>query len=203
MGRLDELKRTGALDNLLRSGIKYSEKLALLDGYERGATPPAGGHKDRYPSGSRSSLGSNRHALGTFRPSWRTTVPVLRGAALFSSPSSTASRKPVPTGRPRNGRRSTASKACGRSSVTNFTVRWLGEELPEKDQAFATPFSPRCTKDLGEEKLVENTRDLFADVTVAFFDTTSIYGEGEGLRRAGHHQRSPSRSQADGGRARP
>ena len=25
MGRLDELTRTGALDNLLRSGIKYSE----------------------------------------------------------------------------------------------------------------------------------------------------------------------------------
>jgi len=59
-------------------------------------------------------------------------------------------------------------------------MAWLGEVLPEKDQAFATPFTPRCTKDLVEEKLFEKKRDLFTDLTLAFFDTTSIYFEGEG-----------------------
>jgi transposase len=35
-------------------------------------------------------------------------------------------------------------------------------------------------KDIVEEQLFERRKDLFADLTLAFFDTTSIYFEGEG-----------------------
>ena len=31
-------------------------------------------------------------------------------------------------------------------------MAWLGEELPEAEQAGATPFAPRCVKDLIEER---------------------------------------------------
>lgn len=43
-------------------------------------------------------------------------------------------------------------------------MAWLGEPLPEGQQAQATPFAPRSVKDLIEESLFERTRDLFSGV---------------------------------------
>lgn len=57
-------------------------------------------------------------------------------------------------------------------------MSFLGEELD--DQENATPFSPRCTKDTIEEYLFNHRRDLFSNLDLVFFDTTSIYFEGEG-----------------------
>ncbi|MGQ9925188.1 MAG: IS1634 family transposase [Armatimonadota bacterium] len=68
-------------------------------------------------------------------------------------------------------------------------MAWLGEELDKSQQADATPFSPRCTKDRIEEALFARRRNLFSGLTLAFFDTTSLYFEGEGgetLGRRGH-----------------
>jgi hypothetical protein len=59
-------------------------------------------------------------------------------------------------------------------------MSWLGEELPAGKQAGKTPFAPRCTKDLVEEHLFHRGRDLFAGLDLVFFDTTSIYFEGNG-----------------------
>ena len=66
-------------------------------------------------------------------------------------------------------------------------MAFLGEEL--EDQSDRTPFSPRCTKDLVEEALFDRRRDLFSGLDCVFFDTTSVYFEGEGgqtLGRPGH-----------------
>jgi len=66
-------------------------------------------------------------------------------------------------------------------------MAFLGEELD--DQRDRTPFSPRCTKDLVEEALFDRRRDLFSGLDCVFFDTTSVYFEGEGgqtLGRLGH-----------------
>lgn len=57
-------------------------------------------------------------------------------------------------------------------------MAFLGEAL--EDQKDKTPFSPRCTKDVIEEELFLERRDLFAELDLVFFDTTSIYFEGEG-----------------------
>jgi hypothetical protein len=59
-------------------------------------------------------------------------------------------------------------------------MAWLGEPLAQEHQDGATPFAPRCTKDLVEEDLFRQRRDLFSSLDVVFFDTTSIYFEGEG-----------------------
>jgi hypothetical protein len=67
---------------------------------------------------------------------------------------------------------------------------WLGERLPEEEQADATPFAPRCTKDLAEEALFARRRDLFTSLDIVFFDTTSIYFEGEGGDRIGRYGKS-------------
>ena len=69
------------------------------------------------------------------------------------------------------------------------TMTWLGEELPEAEQAGATPYAPRCVKDLIEEQLVEHRRDLFSELSVVFMDTTTLSFVGAGgaaLGRRGH-----------------
>jgi transposase len=55
---------------------------------------------------------------------------------------------------------------------------FLGEAI--EDQDGATPFSPRCNKDLIEESIFSHRRDLFTNLDLVFFDTTSIYFEGHG-----------------------
>jgi hypothetical protein len=57
-------------------------------------------------------------------------------------------------------------------------MAFLGEEVEDQDDA--TPFSPRCTKDLVEEHLFHGQRHLFQGLDLVFFDTTSLYFEGEG-----------------------
>jgi transposase len=57
-------------------------------------------------------------------------------------------------------------------------MAFLGEELA--DQKGRTPFAPRCIKDLLEEALFLERRDLFTTLDLVFFDTTSVYFEGEG-----------------------
>jgi transposase len=57
-------------------------------------------------------------------------------------------------------------------------MTFLGEKTQE--QKDATPFSPRCIKDLVEEGIFLERRDLFTGLNLVFFDTTSIYFEGTG-----------------------
>ena len=59
-------------------------------------------------------------------------------------------------------------------------MAWLGEELPSDRQAGATPFAPRTVKDLVEEGLFARRRDLFAELSVVFMDTTSLSFTGAG-----------------------
>src|SRR4029079_14519813 len=67
---------------------------------------------------------------------------------------------------------------------------WLGDELPRKEQADKAPFAPRCNKDLIEEALFARRRDLFTQLQLLFFDTTSIYFEGEGGETIGQRGHS-------------
>jgi hypothetical protein len=66
---------------------------------------------------------------------------------------------------------------------------FLGEALPEEDRKDGGPLEPRCMKDRIEEMLFDRRRDLFSELEMVFFDTTSIYFEGEGgesIGRYGH-----------------
>jgi hypothetical protein len=66
-------------------------------------------------------------------------------------------------------------------------MAWLGEELRSDQQDAATPFSPRCTKDLIEEQLFAHRRDLFSRLDLVFMDNTSLYPEGRGGQTLGQH----------------
>jgi len=47
------------------------------------------------------------------------------------------------------------------------------------------PFAPRCQKDVLEEELFAQRRDLFSTLDLVFFDTTSLYFEGAGGQTIG------------------
>jgi len=66
-------------------------------------------------------------------------------------------------------------------------MEWLGEPLPQDEQAHATPFAPRCVKDAIEEDLFARRRHLFTELELVFFDTTSISFEGEGGQTLGQY----------------
>jgi hypothetical protein len=61
---------------------------------------------------------------------------------------------------------------------------WLGEEL-DNQQEEATPFAPRCPKDVPEEELFARRRDLFTSRDLVFMDTTRLYFEGAGGQTLG------------------
>ncbi len=62
-------------------------------------------------------------------------------------------------------------------------MAFIGEEL--EDQKAATPFAARCNKDLIEESIFFENRELFSQLDLVFFDTTSIYFEGAGGKSIG------------------
>ena len=67
-------------------------------------------------------------------------------------------------------------------------MAFLGNPL--EDQSDKMPFAPRCMKDLVEEKLFARRRNLFTELEIVFFDTTSIYFEGEGGDEIGEYGNS-------------
>lgn len=69
-------------------------------------------------------------------------------------------------------------------------MAWLGSSLPGAEQGGATPFAPRCVKDEIEEMLFLRRRDLLTELDVVFFDTTSVYFEGEGGQTLGQYGKS-------------
>lgn len=59
-------------------------------------------------------------------------------------------------------------------------MAWLGEELDNNDLPREEPMMTRVTKDEIEEMLFEQRKDLFSQLSVVYFDTTSLYFEGKG-----------------------
>lgn len=57
-------------------------------------------------------------------------------------------------------------------------MAFLGEEL--NGQTDAMPLGPRCIKDVIEETIFFTKRDMFTHLDLVFFDTTSLYFEGQG-----------------------
>ncbi len=64
---------------------------------------------------------------------------------------------------------------------------WLGQPLAPVDSG---GMRLRTRKDLIEERLFERRRDLFSALDIVFFDTTSIYFEGEGGHTLGQYGHS-------------
>ncbi|MDP2755679.1 MAG: IS1634 family transposase [Nitrospirota bacterium] len=181
LGRLDKLKESGELDGLLRSGVRFSEKLAIIDSYEKGHVPSTEDVRVGIPI--------------IFDRLWkelgiRPVIEELLGDRKYRFPVERAIFLTVLHRLSVSGSDRAAEKWKEHYKIPGAdgidlhhlyrAMAWLGEELPEEDQRGATPFAPRCIKDLIEGGIFQRNRDLFRDLTLVFFDTTSIYFEGNG-----------------------
>ena len=191
LGRLDILVTTGSLDSLLRSGARFSERLAVLDAYEKGETV-SGVPRKIGPVLLLEKIWKEtgiQTVLAAFLSDRKFDFPVER--VLFIA----VLQRLFNPGSDRKGERwmhTYAIDGINTISLHHFyrTMGWLGEPLGEGHQIDASPFMHRSVKDLIEEGLFALHRDLFSGISLVFFDTTSLYFEGEGGGSVGQYGHS-------------
>lgn len=189
LGRLDELQE-GGLASLLESGSRFSEALMVVSAHAKGEAPVVSTKRIGAPL--------------VFERLWRETacqevITALLEERKFEFPVERAIflevlHRLVHPGSDRScyGWKSAYQVPGAEGLDLQHAYRamaWLGEELDSDGQVGRTPFSPRCTKDAIEEALFRQRRDLFTNLELVFFDTTSLYFEGNGgveLGRRGH-----------------
>jgi hypothetical protein len=191
LGRLDQLQQSGQLDALLISGARLARLVLVLSEHAQG----------RFPTISTRHIGP---AL-VFQRLWQLTgcqyviQQLLKGRRFeFSIERAiflTVLHRLFDPGSDRAADKWKGSyqiDGCEDLHLHHLyrAMGWLGDELSRKEQADKTPFAPRCNKDLVEEALFARRRDLFTQLQLVFFDTTSIYFEGQGGETIGRHGHS-------------
>lgn len=188
VGRLDQLRQSGQLDALLESGARFAQSMLVLSEHRRGELPSLSTHRIGAPM--------------VFDRLWRETgcaavIEQLLGERSFEFPVERAIflevlHRLVAPGSDRSCFAWRDAYRIDGSEELDLhhayrAMAWLGEPLEEQSPAEA--LAPRCTKDRIEEELFARQRDLFSGLQLVFFDTTSIYFEGDGgetLGRFGH-----------------
>jgi transposase len=192
LGSLDDLRQSGHLDSLLASGSRLSETMLILTAHQRGELE---------------STPSRRFgSVLVFERLWKQTgckdvVEQLVDGRKFGFSMEraiffTVLHRLLTSGSDRAAL-GTWQEDYEIEGIDTLQLHqlyramaFLGEELPEEEQVGATPFSPRCVKDQVEEALYRRHQDLFSGLELVFFDTTSIYFEGEGGETLGQHGHS-------------
>jgi hypothetical protein len=190
IGRLDVLQASGQLEALLRSGLRFCQQLAVIDAHAAGQTEPVQVQRvgpdlvfsrlwEDLQLGTiiQRALRTRRFEFDVERAVYLTVIH-----RLFASGSDRAAE------RWREAYRLPGTEALALHHLYR-AMAFLGEPL--KDQPGTRVLNtPRCTKDWMEEELFEQRRDLFSAIDLVFFDTTSIYFEGEGGQELGQHGKS-------------
>jgi Transposase DDE domain len=191
LGRLDELRRSGDLDGLLASGARFAEHVLLLSAHRNGQIPVIKSQR----------LGP---AL-IFGKLWQETgcQQVLRDLlasrhfefAVERAVFLTVLHRLCATGSDRAGQRWKEDYRIDGADDLELhhmyrAMAWLGEEVPAAQQQERLALVPRCTKDVIEERLFARRSDLFSELDIVFFDTTSLYFEGEGGETLGQYGHS-------------
>ena len=181
LGRLDKLQQSGQLAGLLSSAGRFSEKLVVLGAHQRGESVTTRTRKigptlifERLWG----ELGIDRVLKGLLAKR-KFEFAVERAVFL------TVLHRLFDPGSDRKAEKWKAGYAIPGAEELALhhlyrAMAWLGTALPRAQQLGRTPFAPRCVKDQIEEEFFELRRDLFSSVDIVFFDTTSIYFEGEG-----------------------
>ena len=179
IGRMDQLQERGQIEAIVRSAARFTEKMMVLTAHEKGqSTTIATRHMgpglifERLwtESGCREELKSLLKGRNFLFDVERTIF--LTVLSRLFHPGSDRQWE-----RWQEEYRIEGSKGIMLHHYYR-AMGWLGEEISE--QADAHPFTPRCTKDVIEEGLFARRRHLFSSLEVVFFDTTSLYFEGEG-----------------------
>jgi len=191
LGRIEELKESGQLARLLESGARFADKVAVLNAHRSGETVSVkttrvgpdllfGRLWKELGIGEviESALKGRRYEFSVERAIYLTVLH-----RLFVGGSDRDAEHW------RRGYRIPGAEDLELHHLYR-AMAWLGEELPQSEQAGSTGFSPRCVKDRIEERLFAKRRNLFTSLSLVFFDTTSIYFEGNGGKDLGRHGKS-------------
>jgi len=192
LGRLDQLQENGKLEALLQSGARFSERVMVLNAHRQGDAPEVRTSRIgpvlvfqrlweqlHIPDVIRQLLEGRRFTIPIERLLFLTVLHRLCGGGSDRS-CLLVWRKDYDIPGAEDVVLHQAYRAMG----------WLGEALSQDQQKGATPFGPRCRKDAFEEALFQRRRDLFSELELVFFDTTSIYFEGEGGSELGQYGHS-------------
>jgi transposase len=191
LGRLDQLLASGQLDSLIQSLGRFSEKLAVLGAHARGDSittrsariGPALIFERLWQACSIDKVLTTLLEGRRFEFSVERAIFLTVLHRLFAPGSDRAAEK---------WKDDYTIEGVADLDLHHLyrAMAWLGEVLPSAQQDGATPFAPRTNKDLIEEALFARRRDLFSDLDIVFFDTTSIYFEGQGGETIGQHGHS-------------
>lgn len=188
LGRLDALSSSGRLDDLTRSLAKFSTTLTVIDAHREGSVRAL----------SSLSIGPSL----VFQRIWHELGidGILREQLLASRCRFSIERAIFLTvlhrlfdpGSDRSAERWKEDfKIEGAEQIELHhlyrSMGWLGETIMKLG---ADAKATRCRKDLIEEELFRRNRDLFSSLEVVFFDTTSLYFEGEGGESLGQYGHS-------------
>jgi hypothetical protein len=188
LGRLDELQASGQLERLLRSGARFATQAIVLGAVESGAaTTIAVRRRGAALVFERLWVETGCHAAITAAAAARGHRFALERAMFL-----TVLHRLMRGGSDLAADRWREDYRIARTDGIELhhlyrAMAWLGEELPSEQQDGATPFAPRCTKDLIEENLFAHRRDLFSRLDLVFMDTTSLYFEGLGGQTLGQY----------------
>ena len=190
VGRLDVLQASGQFDALMRSGLRFCEKLSVIDAHAAGQTEPVQVQRVgpdlvfgrlwetlQLDKIIQRALQGRRYEFDVERAIYLTVIH-----RLFASGSDRAAE------RWRQAYRLPGTEPLDLHHHYR-AMAFLGEPVKEQP-ATAILKTPRCTKDGIEEELFEQRRDLFSAIDLVFFDTTSIYFEGEGGQDIGQYGKS-------------
>jgi hypothetical protein len=188
LGRVDELRASGQLERLLRSGARFAAKALMVSAAAddtaikvavRRIGPALVFERLWEETGCRAVISALAGARGhKFALERAVFLTVLH--RLFVSGSDRAADR---------WREDYAIAGIAGLDLHHLyrAMAWLGEQLPAKEQDGRTPFAPRCVKDVIEERLFAHRRDLFTKLDLVFMDTTSLYFEGAGGQTLGRH----------------
>jgi transposase len=184
LGRVEHMAATGATDTLLRSLARYGQTVRLVEGHRQGDLEAG----VVWQVGPDLVFGRLWQQLGVQKvvtellQGRHFEFPVERAVyltvlhRLFASGSDRAAER---------WRRDVKVPGAEDLQLHHLyrAMRWLGD-----------------AKDTVEERLFQMRRDLFTELSLTFFDTTSLYFEGQGgemLGQFGHSKACPERSRRD------
>jgi hypothetical protein len=188
LGRLDRLQESGELERLLHNGLKHCRQGAVLTAHERGEAElesirRIGADLVFAPLWEEVGIGPVLRALGRgarhgFDLERAVYLTVLH--RLFAGGSDRAAER---------WREDYLLPGTERLQLHQLyrAMAYLGEATGPADSANAGWC--RSRKDQIEEELFGRRRDLFTEVDLVFFDTTTLYFEGQGgpsIGRRGH-----------------
>ncbi len=178
VGRMDQMQAKCQIETLTRSLSRFSEKVLLILSEKSDIQAEAKKIGPGLVFGRLwKELGIDailRHLLGGRKFGFEVERAVFLTVLhrLFPSGSDRSCDK---------WHRDYAIKGAGTLALHHLyrAMAFLGSEIEDqKDRTFL----PRCTKDVIEEELFHRHQDLFGALDIVFFDTTSLYFEGEGGR---------------------